>query len=150
MNVVGLSSIYQINAEKKIKCKAFSALQALETDLSTLAQLQTFIKEPVNIIHKSPVGILEKRRGGTFIFVLTYLYLFMIKYLIGHAMKLTYFVSPYDLLDKEKGTMEPLTVETVTSRNLGFSVTICMEGSTSHKLQTTTIISVNRTINGKK
>lgn len=126
----GLSSIYQINAEKKIKCKAFSALQALELDLSTLAQLQTFIKDPFNILHKSPVGILEKRKGG-------------------HAMKLTYFVSPYDLLDIEKGTSEPLTVETVTSKNLGYSVTVCMEGSGSHKLQTTMIISVNRTMAGK-
>ncbi|GLV34478.1 Mediator complex subunit 1 [Carabus blaptoides fortunei] len=126
----GLSSIYQINAEKKIKCKTFSALQALETDLSTLAQLQTFIKEPSNLLHKSPVGILEKRKGG-------------------HAMKLTYFVSPYDLLDKDKAVLEQLTVETVTAKSLGYSVTVCIEGSNPHKLQTTTIISVNRNINGK-
>lgn len=62
----GLVSIYQVNAEKKVKCKAFSALQSLETDLATLASLQTFIKEPFNLIHKSPVGALEKRKGGKF------------------------------------------------------------------------------------
>jgi hypothetical protein len=60
----GLASIYQLNAEKKVKCKAFSALQSLEADLGTLATLQSFIKEPFSLVHKSPVGILEKRRGG--------------------------------------------------------------------------------------
>jgi mediator of RNA polymerase II transcription subunit 1 len=60
----GLASIYQLNAEKKVKCKAVSALQSLEADLGTLATLQSFIKEPFNLVHKSPVGILEKRRGG--------------------------------------------------------------------------------------
>lgn len=65
----GLASIYQLNAEKKIKCKAFSALQSLEADLGTLATLQAFIKEPFNLVHKSPVGILEKRRGGMFFLI---------------------------------------------------------------------------------
>lgn len=63
----GFASIYQLNAEKKVKCKAFTALQSLESDLSILAQLQTFMKEPFNLLHKSPVGILEKRRGGLLI-----------------------------------------------------------------------------------
>ena len=55
----GLASIYQLNADKKVKCKAFSALQSLETDLGILAQLQTFMKEPFNLVHKSPVGKLS-------------------------------------------------------------------------------------------
>ncbi|XP_046389679.1 mediator of RNA polymerase II transcription subunit 1-like [Ischnura elegans] len=126
----GLASIYQLNAEKKVKCKAFLALQSLEKDLGTLAQLQTFIKEPFNLVHKSPVGILEKRRGG-------------------HALKLTYFVSPYDLLDMESKSSIPLTVENVISENLGHSVTVCIESSTSHKLQTAPLITVNRSPNGK-
>ncbi|XP_066993755.2 mediator of RNA polymerase II transcription subunit 1 [Anabrus simplex] len=126
----GLASIYQLNAEKKVKCKAFSALQSLETDLGTLAQLQTFIKEPFNLVHKSPVGILEKRRGG-------------------HAMKLTYLVPPYELLDQKSKTLLPLSVEEVTSKNLGYSVMVCMEGSTAHKLQTAPIMTVNRSPNGK-
>lgn len=65
-------------------------------------------------------------------------------------MKLTYFVSPYDLVNEEKGELEPITVEVVISRNLGYSVTVCMEGSAAHKLQTTTLITVNRNINGKR
>lgn len=126
----GLASIYQLNAEKKVKCKAFSALQSLEADLGTLATLQSFIKEPFNLVHKSPVGILEKRRGG-------------------HAMKLIYLVPPYDLLDQQTKSSLPLSVEEVTSRNLGYSVMVCMEGSTAHKLQTTPLISVNHSPNGK-
>nr|CAD7196769.1 unnamed protein product [Timema douglasi] len=126
----GLASIYQLNAEKKVKMKAFSALQSLETDLATLAQVQTFLKEPFNMVHKSPVGILEKRKGG-------------------HAMKLTYLVSPYDLLDQKGKTSVPLSVEEVTSKSLGYSVLVCMEGSTSHKLPTVPLISLNPSPNGK-
>uniref|UniRef100_A0A6P7FZW3 Mediator of RNA polymerase II transcription subunit 1 n=1 Tax=Diabrotica virgifera virgifera TaxID=50390 RepID=A0A6P7FZW3_DIAVI len=125
----GFTSIYQLNAEKKIKCKAFTALECLEADLLTLAQLQMFTKEPYNLIHKSPVGILEKRKGG-------------------HPMKLTYFVSPYDLLNIEKNEIEPIKIDTITNKGLGYSVTVCMEGSAAHKLQTTSLITVNN-INGK-
>lgn len=127
----GFTSIYQLNAEKKVKCKAFTALESLEADLSTLAQLQALMKEPFNLIHKSPVGILEKRRGG-------------------HPMKLTYFVSPYDLLNVEKNDIEAISIDTVIGKSLGYSVTVCMEGSAAHKLQTTTLITVNRNMNGKK
>lgn len=55
-----------MNADKKLKSKAYVALQALETDLTALASVQAFIKEPHNLVHKSPVGILEKRKGGKF------------------------------------------------------------------------------------
>ncbi|XP_012531022.2 mediator of RNA polymerase II transcription subunit 1 [Monomorium pharaonis] len=126
----GLASIYQLNADKKVKCKAFSALQSLEADLGVLAQLQTFIKEPFNLVHKSPVGILERRRGG-------------------HPMKLTYFVSPYDLIDEENRTYDTLNPDTVIKRKIGHSVTVCMEGSTGHKLPTSSIITVNRSPTGK-
>ncbi|KAI4456845.1 mediator of rna polymerase ii transcription subunit 1 [Holotrichia oblita] len=126
----GFASIYQLNAEKKVKCKAFTALQSLETDLSTLAQLQMFMKEPFNLLHKSPVGILEKRKGG-------------------HPMKLTYFVSPYDLINAEKCELEPIMIEAVISKSLGYSVTVCMEGSAGQKLQTNTLITVNKNHNGK-
>ncbi|KAF4519193.1 hypothetical protein B566_EDAN013486 [Ephemera danica] len=37
-------------------------------------------------------------------------------------MRLTYFVSPYDLLDEKSHTSVPLTVEAVVSKNLGHSV----------------------------
>ncbi|CAH2269286.1 jg15062 [Pararge aegeria aegeria] len=134
----GLTAVYQLNAEKKVKCKAFSALQSLEEDLCTLRQLQSFIKDPWAQVHKSPIGFLQKRRGG-------------------HALRLTYFVSPYELLDKEKG-LQPLTVELLTLGKpsgssglaslvapshtpIGHSATVLLEGSTANKLQLSPIIS---------
>lgn len=127
----GFVSIYQLNAEKKIKCKAFCALQSLEADLSTLAQLETYMKEPFNLLYKSQVGILEKRKGG-------------------HPMKLTYFVSPYDMIDTEKCDIDAISVENITSKHLGYTVTVCMEGSAAHKLQVSTLITVIRGHGGKK
>ncbi|XP_063233144.1 mediator of RNA polymerase II transcription subunit 1 [Bacillus rossius redtenbacheri] len=126
----GLASVYQLSTDKKVKCKAFSALQGLETDLATLALAQQFIKEPFNLVHKSPVGLLQRRRGG-------------------HAMALTYLVAPYDLLCARRKLQLPLTVEEVTGRALGRSVQVCLEGGASHKLQTCPLISVSPGPNGK-
>ncbi|ERL89217.1 mediator of RNA polymerase II transcription subunit 1 isoform X2 [Dendroctonus ponderosae] len=126
----GFVSIYQLNAEKKVKGKAFTALESLEIDLCTLAQLQTFMKEPFNILHKSPVGVLEKRRGG-------------------HSMKLTYFISPYDLLNVDKHEIDAISIDSIISKGLGYWVTVSIEGSVAHKLQTTPLITINRSMNGK-
>ncbi|GFQ91407.1 mediator of RNA polymerase II transcription subunit 1 [Trichonephila clavata] len=129
-HVEGLASIYQLNAEKIQKTQAFLALQALETDLGMLAQLKSSMTEPRNLVHNSPVGILQKRRGG-------------------YSLKLTYFISPYDLLDGETKTSIPLTAETVIEKDLGQSVTVCIESSTAHKLQTTSLITVTKTTDGR-
>lgn len=107
----GLSSIYQLNAESKIKSKAFVTLQALETDLANLYKIETFYKDPQMMLLKSSVGILQTRRGG-------------------HPMKLTYFVSPYELLDLETKSQTPLTIELMSSKpSLGMSVTVNLEAS---------------------
>lgn len=72
-------------------------------------------------------------------------------------MRLTYFVSPYELLDKEKG-LQPLTVELLTlgkpsastglaslvapsHTRVGHSATVLLEGSAANKLQLSPIIS---------
>lgn len=65
-------------------------------------------------------------------------------------MKLTYFVSPYDLIDQENRTCDALNSEIVIKRKIGHSVTVCMEGSTAHKLPTSSIITVNRSPTGKR
>lgn len=72
----GLISIYQLNAEKKVKCKAYSALCAVESDLVSLWTAQSNIKDAQTLLNKSPVGILEKRRGGLFTYVLREIDLF--------------------------------------------------------------------------
>lgn len=122
----GLIAIYQLNCEKSRKQKAYVALQALESDLSRVAELQSFLNDPRQLVCKSPVGILQLRRGG-------------------FPMQLTFFVSPYDLIDSIKsapgsGTLIPFTVENVLNRKLGQSVSISIENSGQHKLQTGSLI----------
>lgn len=55
-------------------------------------------------------------------------------------MKLTYFVSPYDVL----GAKQPVTVDYLNQNQLGSSVTICLEGSAAHKLQTVPIVTLSK------
>lgn len=118
MQLEGLSSIYQLNAEPKIKSKAFVALQALETDLINLfACVKNYYKDPYSLLLQSSVGILQKRRGG-------------------HPMKLTYFIPSYELLDTESKSLTPLTVELINTKNtIGMSVTVNLEASVANKLQ---------------
>lgn len=65
-------------------------------------------------------------------------------------MKLTYFVSPYDLIDEENRTYDVLNPDVIVKRKIGHSVTVCMEGSMGHKLPTSSIITVNRSPTGKR
>ncbi|OQR71443.1 hypothetical protein BIW11_01498 [Tropilaelaps mercedesae] len=128
----GLIAIYQLNCEKSRKQKAYVALQALESDLSTISELQKFLNDPRQLVCKSPVGILQTRRGG-------------------FPMQLTFFVSPYDLIDPSKpGGVAPFTVDSVLTRKLGQSVSISIENSGQHKLQTGSLItSIDGTNIGK-
>ncbi|CAG2103315.1 unnamed protein product [Medioppia subpectinata] len=127
----GLSAIYQINADKKNKTKAYLALHALEIDLSSLAELQNHqINDINNLVHKSPVGILEPRKGG-------------------HPMRLTYFVPPYDLIDVVSKSCLPLNVEVILEKKLGTSATVCIESSSSHRLQHESLINTLKTPEGK-
>ncbi|XP_046375891.2 mediator of RNA polymerase II transcription subunit 1-like [Haliotis rufescens] len=119
----GLLKIYQIVGDKKVKSKAFLSLQSLESDLNLLAQLQSSINGVGNYIHKSPLGILLPRKGGL-------------------PMKLIYFVSPYDLLDKKSKSAHAMTVEAITEHGLGQSVTVCLEAATPNKLQTMPLMTV--------
>lgn len=129
----GLSSIYQLNAEVKIKSKAFVALQALETDLVTLSKQQfsmQYFKDPSSLLLQCDVGIMQARKGG-------------------HPTKLTYFVSPYELLDLETKSMSRLTVDLISSKAIGFSVTVLLEGAAAHKLQIQPLISSTTDQNGR-
>lgn len=119
MQLEGLSSIYQLNAESKIKNKAFVSLQALETDLINLFACEnTFFADVVQMMLKSSVGVLQKRRGG-------------------HPMRLTYFVPPFELLNLESKSIEPLKLSVITAAksNLGMSVSVNLEAATANKLQ---------------
>ncbi|CAG5122347.1 unnamed protein product [Candidula unifasciata] len=130
----GLQSIYQVTTDEKLKSKAFVALQALEKDLNQLAQFQSSISGVANYIHKCPLGIMLPR-------------------LAGKPMKLIYFVSPYDLLDKKSLAAHPLTVEAITENLLGQSVNVCIEpvpeSAPANKLQTMPLMNVSKTQDGK-
>ncbi|CAD7081015.1 unnamed protein product [Hermetia illucens] len=125
----GLSSIYQLNAEPKVKSKAFVALQAMEMDLYNLYAAQNFHKDAQVTLLESSVGIVQKRRGG-------------------HPMKLTYFVSPYDLLNLETKSMAPLTIDIISTQNIGMSVTVNLEASNPNKLQISPTVTLNADAQG--
>lgn len=112
----GFSSIYQLNAESKVKIKAYDAMQAMETDLYNIFQMQNFSKDAAQILQDSAVGIVMQRRGG-------------------HPMRLVYFVSPYDLISVESKTLQPITLDTFNNKSIGFSVTVNLEASSANKLQ---------------
>lgn len=129
----GFQSIYQLNAESKIKSRALISMQALEDDLTNIYSLESNTMIPPEIvILSSSVGLLQKRRGG-------------------HAMRLTFFVRPTELLNIEKRCMDPLTPEflltpSATKRNIGNSAIIVLEGAASNKLQTTPLLIKNNPI----
>lgn len=79
-------------------------------------------------------------------------------------MKLTYFVSPYELLDKDKGLI-PLSIELLTigkpqvstglaslvapsHTSIGHWATVLLEGSSANKLQLAPIISRQQSAKG--
>ena len=67
LQLEGLISIYNLNADKIIKSQAFTSLQFLETDIAQLFELQSaYMTDPFEIIHKSDVGFVQKRRGGEY------------------------------------------------------------------------------------
>lgn len=128
----GLISIYQINAEKSVKCKAFVALQALETDLSYLSLLQaSMTKDNYQMCMHSPLGLLQKRRGG-------------------HPMQITYFISSYDLIDQErKQLITQLTNDLINTKKIGCSVTVNLEASAATRLQIQPLLSISPDAQGQ-
>jgi len=127
----GLVSIYHLNADKKIKSKAFIALQALEADLSAIFGTYSQNSDADIVIMKSLLGLVQQRKGG-------------------HPVKLVYFISPYEFLDAASRSTLPTDKKTILSSKLGTSATISIQSSTSHKLQMSTTVNIVRSPDGKK
>ncbi|XP_017036570.1 mediator of RNA polymerase II transcription subunit 1 isoform X2 [Drosophila kikkawai] len=124
----GLSSIYQLNAEPKVKKKAFVALQALETDIQSLyqMQLQNHSSDSYALMTSSSVGLVLPRRGG-------------------HPMKLTYFCPPLHLPEGDpKLASGDFSIDKVMRSSHGLSATVNLEGSSANKLQTMPTVSFVR------
>ncbi|XP_043647280.1 mediator of RNA polymerase II transcription subunit 1 isoform X1 [Drosophila teissieri] len=124
----GLSSIYQLNAEPKVKKKAFVALQAMETDIQSLYQLhlQSHSGDSYSLMTSSSVGLVLSRRGG-------------------HPMKLTYFCPPLHLPEGDpKLASGDFTIDQVMRSSYGLSATVNLEGSSANKLQTLPTVTLVR------
>ncbi|XP_017001879.2 mediator of RNA polymerase II transcription subunit 1 isoform X2 [Drosophila takahashii] len=124
----GLSSIYQLNAEPKVKKKAFVALQAMETDIQSLYQLhlQSHSGDSYSLMTSSAVGLVLPRRGG-------------------HPMKLTYFCPPLHLPESDpKLASGDFTIDQVMRSSYGLSATVNLEGSSANKLQTLPTVTLGR------
>ncbi|CAG7730297.1 unnamed protein product, partial [Allacma fusca] len=96
----GLVAIYQLNADKKIKSKAFIALQALEADLLAMASTYAHMSDGEAVVTKSLLGLVQPRKGG-------------------HPVKLVYFISPYEFLDVDSKVSLPTDVPTILEKKLG-------------------------------
>lgn len=118
----GFQSIYQLNAESKIKSKAFIAIQSLESDLANIYSIESSQNmAPEVMVNASSVGLLFPRVGG-------------------HAMKLIFFVRPTELLNIQQKRMDSLAnalqTATAAKKSIGNSVTINLEAAApSNKLQ---------------
>ncbi|XP_033114233.1 mediator of RNA polymerase II transcription subunit 1-like [Anneissia japonica] len=82
----GLNNFYQLPCEVSVKRDAFKCLQTLEDDLKEIFNISCLTTSNVMmLILKGLVGFVTPRIGG-------------------YPMRLTFFVSPYDLLNVEKKT----------------------------------------------
>ena len=126
----GFQSIYQLNAESKIKSKAFIAIQALEADLTNIFNIEsTKYASPEALVLSSQVGLLTPRRGG-------------------HPASLLFFVRPTELLNFEQKKMDSLNhalqVASSAKKTIGNSVTINLEAAApSNKLQIAPLLMKN-------
>lgn len=121
--LAGYQSIYQLNAESKIKSKAFIAIQALETDLNNIFSIESVAHaSSESMVLSSSIGLITPRRGGI-------------------PMSILFFVRPTELLNFEQKKMDSLTsalakATSSAKKSIGNSVTINLEAAApSNKLQ---------------
>ncbi|EDO40572.1 predicted protein [Nematostella vectensis] len=77
----GLSDLYELSGDTFQKSKILMALKAAEVDLNMISALSGPCDTSTDTILQCPVGFATPRQGG-------------------RLMRLTYFASPYDLLDR--------------------------------------------------
>ncbi|XP_059350773.1 mediator of RNA polymerase II transcription subunit 1-like isoform X3 [Daphnia carinata] len=125
----GLCAIYQVSADKKLKAKAFAALSALELDLGSMSKLQVYRQDIATLVHKSPLGIVMQRVGGL-------------------PLTLTYFLSPYDLVNVQSPTLT-MTLDKILEKNAGLSCTIGIDSANNYQLPISPLFSVTRNSDGE-
>lgn len=110
----GLSSIYQLNAEPKVKTKAFDAMQAMEFDLYQIFKGDICANSDILSILSAPGRVIPLKRRG------------------GHPMRLLFFISPKDHI--KEGKPRTITLKTLKDRNVGYSFSVYLEASSANKL----------------
>ncbi|CAG0912570.1 unnamed protein product [Notodromas monacha] len=122
-----LKALYHIHSDSKYRGLAWAVISSLEADLATLAKMQdAFIPDTFSLVHKTPVGILVPRRGGK-------------------PLELTFFISPYELLDERTGVPTSLTVDVVREKSIGKRGSVnLLPSSSMHKLQIMSLISISK------
>jgi len=113
LHLKGIMAIYDnFQSDCVNRSKIWLSLRALEEDLEVLANIQgtsSSLKHDVaSLVLRAPVGVLTSRVGGK-------------------PLRLTYFVSPYDLLDAEKKEVIPWSLNSLTERKLGRRVAVTIE-----------------------
>ncbi|XP_033120198.1 mediator of RNA polymerase II transcription subunit 1-like [Anneissia japonica] len=128
----GLNSFYQLPCEISMKRDAFKCLQTLEDDVKTLFEMSCLNTTNVLILILSGLaGFVTPRIGG-------------------YPMRLTFFVSPYDLLNVEKKTSTILNMSDPLPENIGLSLSVLLEGSHIRKLQSSGTLYSNVHTDSKK
>ncbi|XP_078571397.1 uncharacterized protein LOC144859048 isoform X2 [Branchiostoma floridae x Branchiostoma japonicum] len=128
----GLLNIYRIPGDSKIKMRTYQTLLCMESDLTKMADAYN------EAFHEEGVGETDSRMSGGRGDPMTQIQKGIVGYVIprqgGHPMQLKCFISPYDMLNVEREKSE--TIHDNVPRDVGQSVNVVLEGSTSHKLQT--------------
>jgi mediator of RNA polymerase II transcription subunit 1 len=83
-------------------------------DLVSVSKLQAYRQDTATLVHKSPLGILMPRIGGL-------------------PLTLTYFLSPYDLVNVQSPTIS-MTLEKILENNAGISCTVGIDSSSNFQL----------------
>lgn len=117
----GLSEFYQTGGDVNQKAKAFSSLQCLEKDLLTIFNITKKPGYTALALVKNNLGYCSPRTGG-------------------RHMRLTYFISPYDLLDVKQQQPKELGPDDPLPKDIGLWVSVGLENSSPRKLQTTPLI----------
>lgn len=124
-HVEGLVSVYSLNCTPVEKSRAWQALWSVESDLLSLSQpALAWVSDIQQLIHKTPLGMVEERAGGL-------------------PMKLRIFLSPFELLDVKEKKLLPLTQETVLAKDLGLTVTVGIRSSEEQYLTPFTAVISN-------
>ncbi|XP_031566569.1 mediator of RNA polymerase II transcription subunit 1-like [Actinia tenebrosa] len=118
----GLSDLYELSGDTFQKSKILMALKALEIDINMILSLYGSNENSTDTILKCPVGFGTPRQGG-------------------RLMRLTYFATPYELLDvKNPGENLKFTKDNHPPLDLGCWVSLSVEQSQMCHLPTKPLI----------